>query len=274
MIEIGGIPLHLYGLMIGLGVLVGGSISAWVAKREGVETDLVWDGLVWVMFFGVVGARAYHVIDYWSYYSVHLVQVVEVWRGGLGVYGGIIGGLVGIVIVELSNCRIAKNKKQVTLLTLLDIASFGVPVGQAIGRWGNYFNQELFGAPTSLPWGIYISPENRPVGMEQFSHFQPLFLYESLLSWGLFIVLVISYKKSIRQARNEQQPRWEVGRGKYLGMYLFGYGLIRMVLEPLRLRSWSVGVIPMAQLMSGVIIAMGIYLMVRKKRLTKVSNRQ
>ena len=250
MIGILGLEIHLYGLMVGFGLLAGGWVAAKIAKREGLDPDVVWDGLLWAMMAGIVGARLYHVADLWSYYSRHLAEIVMVWNGGLGIFGGVIGGIVGLILYVKLNQK-SNIKYQKSLLKLFDLGALGIPLSQAIGRWGNFFNQELYGRPTSLPWGMFINPENRLPGFEQFSRFQPLFLYESLLNLILFGLIALAYwKKS-----------WKIGSGKYLGIYLIGYGAVRFVLEPLRVNNWQVGTVPMAWVFSITAVILGIFLM-------------
>src|SRR3990167_352943 len=254
MIGILGLEIHLYGLMVGFGLLAGGWVAAKIAKREGLDPGVVWDGLLWAMMAGIVGARLYHVADLWSYYSRHLAEIVMVCNGGLGIFGGVIGGIVGLILYVKLNQK-SNIKYQKSLLKLFDLGALGIPLSQAIGRWGNFFNQELYGRPTSLPWGVVINPENRLPGFEQFSRFQPLFLYESLLNLGLFGLLLMAY--SLWQKRSD----WKAGSMKYVGMYLAGYGVIRFVLEPLRIDYWRVGVIPTAWIFSVVVMLWGAWLL-------------
>ena len=274
------IQSRMYGLLLGSGVFVGAWVVAKIAKREKIDPELVWDGLLWVVVAGVVGARAYHVIDLWSYYSQNLGQVMAVWNGGLGIFGALIGGVLGLLLFVRNRGLSSKD-----ILSLLDVAVVGVPIGQAIGRWGNYFNQELYGKPTNLPWGVMIGPENRLVGYESFSKFHPLFLYESLLSLGLFLILWSLYRYGRRetlkhydklrasQVQDDGFIGWKVGSGKFLGIYLAGYGVIRLVLESWRLENWKVGDLPVASIMSVVIIVIGSWLVVRSNR-ARLRNRE
>lgn len=233
MFKVGPVIFHLYGLMIGLGVLFG----SFVASRKYKE---VWDGLLWAIGGGVIGARLYHVIDYWSYYSQDLTKIIAVWQGGMGIFGGILGGALGLLIY-------AKSKEK--WLKLLDAGALGLPLGQAIGRWGNYFNQELYGRPSSLPWAIYIKPENRLVEFMDFERFQPLFLYESLWSLGVFLVVWQMSKK------------WKIGQGKLLALYLGLYSVGRFLLEFMRLNPWQIGGVNVGQAVSlGLILSSGWYL--------------
>lgn len=268
MLNIFGVSFHLYGLLVGLGIYVGAWVSAKVAEKEKIDPELVWGSLVWVVVFGLIGARLYHVIDLWSYYSVNFGEIIAIWNGGIGIYGGLLGGFFGLNVwiysrffsnlKENYKLQITNYKKE--LLKILDLAAFGLPIGQAIGRWGNYFNQELYGKPTNLPWGIFINPENRLSDVESFSKFHPLFLYESLLNLILFGVMILIYKKS---------EKINIGSGGFLGMYLVGYGLIRLVLEPLRIGNWVIGNVPMASVFSVVMIVLGITLIFRRTKSEK-----
>lgn len=242
MFTVGPITFHLYGLMVGLGVLVG----AWAASKKDKK---IWDALVWVIGGGIVGARLYHVVDLWSYYSQHLAQIPAVWQGGMGIYGGILGGVLGLWLY-------VKKRKGATLplfWKLLDAGVVGLPLGQAIGRLGNYFNQELYGLPTNLPWGIYIRPENRLLSVWEFERFHPLWLYESL--WCLIIfITIIKIIKVI-----------PMGKGKVFAIYLGLYGLGRFFLEFLRIETWMINGVNVAQAISlGLILGALGFIMGRK----------
>ena len=241
MFTVGPVTFHLYGLMIGLGVLVG----AWVASKKDKK---IWDCLVWVIGGGIIGARLYHVVDWWSYYSQHLSQIPAVWRGGMGIYGGILGGILGLWIYTRR-----REEPNLLFLKMLDAGALGLPLGQAIARWGNYFNQELYGLPTNLPWGIYIRPENRLLEVMDFKYFHPLFLYESL--WCLIIfIIIINIIKVI-----------PMGKGKIFAVYLGLYGLGRFFLEFLRLEAWTINGVNVAQMISaGLILGALGFIMGRK----------
>ena len=271
MIIIGPVTFHLYGLLIGLGILVGSLVASKVSK---VKLDEVFDALVWVMVFGLAGARLYHVVDLWSYYSVHLNEIVMVWKGGMGIFGGILGGMVG-GIRPLKIAKIMKSKgyspltaiKKSGYLKMLDVGAIGLPVGQAIGRWGNYFNQELYGKPTDLPWGIFIRPENRLLSVIEFERFHPLFLYESL--WSVLGFLVVwggirpLNKKKLESkghsplaAMNRYQRGLRIGSGGVFLTYLGWYGLGRFFLEFLKIEAWMISGVNVAQVISVVLMGM------------------
>lgn len=222
---------HVYGFLISLGILAG----LWVAERFKKELSFsLLDPLFWVLIGGIIGARIYHLIDYWSYYAQNLIEVFYLWQGGLGIFGGIIGGIFSLWLFK-------KHKKltKKEFLIMLDLGALGLPLGQVIGRWANYFNQELYGWPTNLPWGIYIKPENRLAGFESFTRFHPLFLYESLaclIIFLLFYFLLTSGKQ--RKA------------GFLFFLYLFLYSLTRFWLEFLRIESWQWGWLKVNQLVA------------------------
>jgi phosphatidylglycerol:prolipoprotein diacylglycerol transferase len=210
-----------YGIFVSLGILSASLIAEKIAKKRGKKVEILWGGLVYAVLSAVLGARIYHVVEHWSYYSRYPLRAPQIWLGGLHIFGALAGGVVGIALY-------ARSKKE-NIAEWLDISSIVFPIGQAIGRWGNYFNQELFGRPTNLPWGIYIKPENRPVEYSGDVHFHPLFLYESLLSVALFGTLCLVYKR---------RPEL-VGTKFYLYTYLLGYSIIRFFMEGIRLESWN-----------------------------------
>lgn len=230
MFNVGPVTFHLYGLIIGIGVLAGG----WQAAKYNQK---IWDILPLVLGCGLVGARLYHVIDMWDYYWLHPGQIVMVWRGGLGIFGGILGGAVGLWLwIKHNEKRYDRSKNCYEWLKLADSGAVGLALGQAIGRWGNYFNQELYGLPTNLPWGIYIKPENRLLPVIDFEYFHPLFLYESLWCLAIFLLL--------------KKLKLKIGTGQMLITYLGLYGLGRFFLEFLRLESWYFRGVNVAQAVS------------------------
>ena len=140
---------------------------------------------------GLIGARLYHVLNEWQYYWAHPLQIFAIWNGGLAIHGALIAGLIFLWLYSKRQATSYKLPATSYLLWLADLLSPAILLGQAIGRWGNYFNQELFGYPTTLPWGIPISPANRPPEFEQFTYFHPTFLYESLWDFVGAIILII-----------------------------------------------------------------------------------
>ncbi len=225
-LKIFGLAFNLYGLILGLAILASFQASLWLAKERKVDVKVVEQLFWWVVIGGIIGARAYHVIDKWQeVYSLNPQSVLYIWNGGLGIWGAIIGGLAGLFL----GVRVARAK--IDWKELLDIVFFGLPLGQAIGRWGNFVNGEIVG-----------------------KNGEPLFLYESTLDLVLFGILVKLDKLGKRS-------------GKIAGVYLIGYGLIRLLLEPLRPESsvWKIGGVPTAIIFSVAAIGAGVYFISRRR---------
>jgi prolipoprotein diacylglyceryl transferase len=215
---LGPVPIRGYALAIILGIVVAIWIGErrWVARggRAGEVSDLA----VWAVPFGLVGGRLYHVLtDHDLYFGEgkHPIEALYVWRGGLGIWGAIALGALGVYI--------GARRKGIRLLPVLDAMVPGVLVAQAIGRWGNWFNQELFGKPTDLPWGLEIAPENRPVGYFRYDTFHPTFLYECLWDLGAFGFVVWADRK------------FRLGHGRVVALYVMAYTAGRGWIEMLRI---------------------------------------
>ena len=182
--EVGPFALRYYGLFIALAI----AAATWIAGRElarrGYDEALALDSLLFIVPPGFIGARIYHVVTNWNFYGDQpFSEVFAVWNGGLAIYGAVSGGFLGMLLF----CWY----RGISPLVLADAAAPGMILGQAIGRWGNYFNQELFGRPSDLPWAIRIAPENRPVGFQDAETFHPTFLYESI--WNLLVFFTLLY---------------------------------------------------------------------------------
>jgi len=252
-------PIYWYGILIVAGALVGAWVATIEAKRRGIDTDHVWNGLLLALILGVIGARLYHVISSptgttigFDYYVQNPMEVLNFRQGGLGIYGAVAGGLVAILIYV----RYAK----LSFWTMVDIAIPGLFLGQAIGRWGNFFNQELYGYPTTLPWGITIDAAHRlPMFADltkypvETTYFHPTFLYESL--WNLGSALLVLYL-----AR-----RWSKAKpGDLLLLWGILYGLGRFLTEFQRPDAWLISGIPTAQIIGlALIVICGVALMYR-----------
>jgi prolipoprotein diacylglyceryl transferase len=214
-IGVGPLELRAYGLMIAIGVVV----AAWIARRRwaarGGDVDDIAAVAVWAVPAGLVGARLYHVITDWHRFEGRWWHVPAVWEGGLGIPGGLVAGvLVGVW---------AARRRGLPVATLLDVVAPAIPVAQAIGRLGNWFNQELFGGPTRLPWGLEIDPAHRPAGYADVVTFHPTFLYEALWNLALAAALVAI------------ERRWRPRPGQLFGGYVAGYAAGRLWVESLRI---------------------------------------
>ncbi len=216
--EIGPLALRYYGVLIALGIAVGTWLTGRELARKGYDSALALDSLFFVVPLGFIGARLYHVItDYDLYRDDPFPGVFAVWNGGLGIYGAVAGGFLGLLIF----CRL----RGINPLAFADAAAPGLVLAQAIGRWGNYFNQELFGRPSNLPWAIRIAPENRPAEYSNAETFHPTFLYESL--WDATVALILLWVARRFASRLKD--------GDILLLYVSLYSVGRFFVETLRI---------------------------------------
>ncbi len=215
---IGPLSLNAYGLMIALGVIAGVWLFGRRLEAKGIGTRDDANAIaIWGVLAGVIGARLYHVITDWERFENDLGAIFKIWEGGLGIPGGMLAGvLVGAYVGHV--------RRGIPLGPGLNAVAPALPLAQAIGRWGNYFNQELFGGPTDLPWALEVSPETAiEAGYEPGTTFHPTFLYESLGNFALCGLLLWIDK------------RFNPAGGRLLAMYVFGYGVIRFWVEGLRI---------------------------------------
>lgn len=187
--NIGPISVHWYGILIAIGFLLALKICTEFAKEKGENPDTFVDLASIILISALLGARLYYVIFNWAIYSAHPVEILKVWQGGLAIHGGIIGGLIGGYIFTKFN--------KLSFAKYCDITCVGLILGQAIGRWGNFFNSEAFGGPTNLPWKLFIPIQNRPEQFINCEFFHPTFLYESLWDFGVFFILYFVLRKKL-----------------------------------------------------------------------------
>jgi phosphatidylglycerol:prolipoprotein diacylglycerol transferase len=233
--QLGPLAVHWYGIFIATAVLAAGLLGTAEARRRGESPDVGWSMLLPVLVAGVIGARLYHVLHEWDFYAADPALIPQVWNGGLGIPGAVAGGVVAIWLYS----RYAK----LNTLRWMDIFAASILLGQAIGRLGNFANQELYGPPTTLPWGIGIDAANRLPEWSNLSlypvettRFHPLFAYEAGLNLvGLALILWISRRFAHR-----------LYDGDVLAMYLVWYGLVRSYLETFRVQNWIILGIPTA----------------------------
>lgn len=222
--QFAGLQFHLYGLLLGIAASGGVLLGEKVIERYPEEKSSYWLMVSAVFFGGIVGARLYHVWTDWARYANHLDQVWQVWNGGLSIIGAGIGGCVAIAIV-ISFRKTDKKSWWGELFFWTDLTVLCLPISQAIGRLGNFVNQELYGLPTSLPWAIFIDQAHRVKGYEQVSYFHPLFAYEAL---GMLLCASLLWWLKRKQG-------WQLGMGKLTLFYFAFYGLFRGGLEFLRI---------------------------------------
>ena len=255
-IHLGFLVIHFYGLIIMLGVIAAASLSYQRAKKYGQDPEKVWDLLTWVLIFGIIGARLWHILTpspslvasgiTTYYYLTHPLDALAIWKGGLGILGAVIGGVLALFLFTRRN--------KLNFGTWLDILAPGLALGQAIGRWGNFVNQELYGAPTNLPWKIFIDPQHRVPGFENAAYYHPLFLYEFL--WNLMNVGVLLWlgKRFFDRLK----------AGDIFLVYMIIYPVGRFLLEFLRLDASTVGGININQwIMAGIAVFAALALVVR-----------
>jgi phosphatidylglycerol:prolipoprotein diacylglycerol transferase len=248
---IGPLPIRWYGMIIVLGIFAGGFIASREARRRGENPDRIWDALVWVAVAGIIGARLYHVFSTpagctetvqscgWPWYRNHPIDALLIWNGGLGIFGAILAG--GLVVV------IYARRHQLPLARYLDIAAPALLIGQAIGRWGNFANQELYGPPTDL---VRYPLET--------TRFHPLFLYESLLNLLGFVVLIVISRRFAHRLKD----------GDLFLLYLIWYPANRILVESMRFDAWTVGGsgLATAQLVSLALMLAAVALLIIRHR--------
>jgi prolipoprotein diacylglyceryl transferase len=214
-IRIGPVPLRAYGLLIALGVYAAVVVASRRYRRRGGDPELITTIAIWAVPAGIIGARLYHVITDYELYTHHLTGIFKIWDGGLGIWGGVLGGLAAGVWVA--------RRRGADVRLLMDCVAPALPLAQAIGRWGNYFNQELFGRPTTLPWGLKIDQAHRPLQYAQYKTFHPTFLYECL--WDLAVVgIVLLVERRVR-----------LRKGYLFAVYVAAYTFGRFWVESLRI---------------------------------------
>ena len=181
-LHLGPIPLHAYGLCLAIGVLAAATIAERRWEARGGKPGTIGEIGVVVVVSGVLGARVYHLFTGYDWKTGGIIGTVKIWQGGLSIWGAVAAGCLAVVVVA--------RRRGLPTLVLLDSIAPGVVVAQAIGRFGNYFNQELFGRPTKLPWGLEIDVAHRPAQYAAFKTFHPTFLYESLWCLAIFGLIV------------------------------------------------------------------------------------
>jgi phosphatidylglycerol:prolipoprotein diacylglycerol transferase len=246
LVQLGPLPLYWYGICYALGLVAVYLVVTAEARRKGLEVSIVGDGIIVIAVAALIGGRLYHVIDRWDLYANDLPAIVLPPYTGLGVFGGLITGtLAGIWYIR---------RKRQSFWAWADVVAPSLFAMQMIGRWGNFFNQELYGPPTTLPWGIPIECQHRiaayPCSAYPFetTTFHPLFLYESLsAAIGLVVLLWLGRRMAHR-----------LRTGDLLGIFFVWYGAVRFALETLRADNWTFNGLPTAWLFAGGFIVLGL----------------
>lgn len=260
--QIGPLVIHYYGVIIMIGALLAAWLASRIAAAHGEDPDRVWDMVPWLLIAGIIGARIWHIlfppqsmvdigIDT-RYYLTHPIDAIEIWKGGLGIPGAVIGGLLALVWYS--------RRQRIDFRKWADYIAPGLALAQAIGRWGNYINQEVYGAPTNLPWKIYIDPAHRMPGYSDIAYYHPLFLYESLYNlanMGILIWISRRYKDKLKP-------------GDLFLTYAVIYPAGRFFLEFLRLDAANVLSVNINQMIMGIIAIAAAAVLFYRHKATKI----
>ena len=269
--QFGPITLRWYGLLIASAVLIGLNLSSWLAQQRRLENGLISDLLPLLVLFSVIGARAYYVLFEWRSYADRPLKALAIWEGGIAIHGALLAGTITLILF----CRWRRQP----YWDVLDVLVPSVALGQAIGRWGNFFNSEAFGVPTDLPWKLFIPYGSRPLIYADSEYFHPTFLYESIWNLALFALLFSLFR--LGRSGGMQLPA-----GSLSCLYLVGYSIGRVWIEGLRIDPLCIGALPpacegglrMAQVMSGALALVGSFglwwLYGRKKSLPDAAGSQ
>lgn len=252
-IDFGIIKIYWYSITMFFAMLTGGLIFYKQAKNEKIKEDIIINYVFYTIISSILGARIYYVLFNLDYYLKNPIEIIEIWNGGLAIHGGIIAG--GIFLIYYS------KKNKINYLKIFDMASLGLIIAQVIGRWGNFFNQEAHGPVTTLQTlkNIHI-PAFIIKGMNiNGKYYHPTFLYEGIWNFiGFILMLTIKKKKELKP-------------GQLTGIYMIWYSIGRFIIEQFRTDSLMLGNLKIAQLVSIILLLIGIYLIIRKKPKTRVN---
>lgn len=247
--SIGPVEVRWYALFIVLGICLAVWLATWLADKRGLDGETILDIAPVVVLAAIIGARLYYVMLEWDRYKDDLAGAINIRSGGMTIHGAIVLGGIAVWLLL--------RNKEGSIWRWFDVIVPALALGQAIGRWGNWANQEAFGTPTTLPWAVTIDPSRRPDGYEQYATFHPTFLYESILSLLLCtsLVLLVLHQEKVRWFRP----------GMALGIYVASYGVIRLILESIRTDSLYIGPLPAAYWLSFAMIAIGSFIVLYRR---------
>lgn len=240
-----GINIYYYGVIMAFAIILGTLVAEMIStKYYLLKKDIIFDLAPYLIIFGIIGARLYYCILNYDFYLRFPTEIIALRHGGISIHGAIIGGLIGLYIFSL--------KYKISFAKLADISAIGLVIGQAVGRWGNFFNSEAFGLPTDLPFKLYVAPQYRPIPYENYEYFHPTFLYESVADFLIFLTLLCFLKY------------FKVKRvGNIALIYLLLYSIARIIIEFIRIDSVAyIFGVPVPIVISVLIIIISIILLI------------
>ncbi|MGG6241132.1 prolipoprotein diacylglyceryl transferase [Nodosilinea sp. AN01ver1] len=240
--QLGPITIRWYGLLITTGLLLGINLAQRLGQRRGLDPERIGDLAIWLVLGALPGARLYYVLFEWPRYADRPLSALAIWQGGIAIHGAILGGAIAALLFA--------RRYKLSFWQLADVVAPALVLGQAIGRWGNFFNSEAFGSPTSLPWRVYIPPIQRPPGLGNVAYYHPTFLYESLWNLGVLGLVLWLFFWGLRHPGR-------LKTGTIFLVYFATYSLGRFWIEGLRLDSLMLGPLKIAQVVSLTGIALG-----------------
>jgi len=260
-VHLGPLTIRWYGFLIALAVILGVNLSQYLAKLRHVDPDLIGDLGIVLVVGAIPCARLYYVLFQWSDYAQHPEDIIAIWKGGIAIHGAIIGGTIATIIFA--------RLKKISVWQLIDLVVPSLALGQTIGRWGNFFNSEAFGSPTNLPWKLFIPVGKRPPEYSQYDYFHPTFLYESIWNLLVFAILIYVFFWGLKHSE-----KLKVGTLSFI--YMIAYSIGRFWIEGLRTDSLMLGSLRIAQVVSLVLLPLGILgllqLYIFKRRLPDIVN--